>query len=341
MIPVRLAPQIRQKSTARPVAPSLNKPRPRRTTAAPPPPPVPEKVEPDIVYEDEKFLVINKPNGLALQGQYGSPARKLWDDLFEGLSTRLSLLKWLVLTSADETAIKSRPESPEVFPVHRLDKATTGTLLLAKSQLQAARLSQQLAKHEIDRRYLAVVYGELKVGFKGTVQEQLRVDEDKVRIARGREGEPEGVDARTDWECVAASVSLSLHPLCATTCLTPSLLQPSYSLLSLSPSTGRKHQLRVHLAECLKGTPYTPLSYCSFLHPTHRHNLDRAAAPIVGDFKYSPDSPHFQTLSELSIPTTTTLLHASQISFHVSPMPSPFIPRQKEARRLISFVSKL
>ncbi|GAA5872518.1 hypothetical protein JCM16303_004545 [Sporobolomyces ruberrimus] len=251
VIPVRLAPQIRQKSTARPVAPSLNKPRPRRTTAAPPPPPVPEKVEPDIVYEDEKFLVINKPNGLALQGQYGSPARKLWDDLFE--------------------AIKSRPESPEVFPVHRLDKATTGTLLLAKSQLQAARLSQQLAKHEIDRRYLAVVYGELKVGFKGTVQEQLRVDEDKVRIARGREGEPEGVDARTDWECVAAS--------------------PSYSLLSLSPSTGRKHQLRVHLAECLK-------------------------APIVGDFKYSPDSPHFQTLSELSIPTTTTLLHASQISFH-------------------------
>ncbi|GAA5995472.1 hypothetical protein JCM5350_004598 [Sporobolomyces pararoseus] len=210
-----------------------------------------QRLIPDIVYEDERYLVLNKPNGVALQGQFGSPARKLWDDLVETL--------------------KSRPESPEIFPVHRLDKATTGTLLLAKTQLQAARLSQQLAKHQIQRQYLAVVYGQLRVGFKGTVADQLRVDEDKVRVARGREGEPPGVEARTDWECVAAT--------------------PSFSLLSLSPATGRKHQLRVHLSECLR-------------------------APIVGDFKYAPDSPHFQTLSELSISTSTTMLHASRISFH-------------------------
>ncbi|GAA5896759.1 RluA family pseudouridine synthase [Sporobolomyces salmoneus] len=232
------------RSTVRSI-PSRIKSRPR------PAPQEPDKLQPDIVYEDDRYLVLNKPNGIALQGQFGSPARKLWDDILETL--------------------KSRPGSPEVFPVHRLDKATTGTLLLAKSQLHAARLSQQLAKHQIQRQYLAIVYGQLKVGFKGTVAEQLRVDEDKVRVARGREGEPEGVDARTDWECVAAS--------------------PSFSLLSLSPSTGRKHQLRVHLAECLR-------------------------ASIVGDFKYSPDAPHFQTLSELSIPTSTTMLHASRISFH-------------------------
>ncbi|GAA6007842.1 hypothetical protein JCM11491_003984 [Sporobolomyces phaffii] len=226
--------------------------------ARPPPVKRPPRVEPqlaqlspDIVYEDDRYLVLNKPSGVAIQGQFGSPPRKLWESLVE--------------------TIKRRPESPDVYPVHRLDKATTGTLLLAKSQLHAARLSNQLARHQVRREYLAVVYGQLKVGFAGTVADPLRVDDDRVRVARGREFEPAGVDARTDWECVAAS--------------------PLFSLLSLRPATGRKHQLRVHVSQCLR-------------------------APIVGDYKYAPDSKHFETLSELSIPTTTTLLHAHRVSFH-------------------------
>ncbi|GAA5943923.1 RluA family pseudouridine synthase [Sporobolomyces koalae] len=237
----------RAKSTLRSI-PALARSNPRSVPArAQPEPPL----VPDIVYEDDRFLVLNKPTGVALQGQFGSPARKLWDDLVE--------------------TVRARKESPEIFPVHRLDKATTGTLLLAKSSLHAARLSQQLARHEVNREYLAVVYGQLKVGFRGIVADPLRVDDDQVRVDRGREGEPEGIAARTEWECIASS--------------------PSYSLLSLSPSTGRKHQLRVHLAECLR-------------------------APIVGDFKYARSAPHFETLSELSIPTSTILLHSTRVSFH-------------------------
>ncbi|GAA5843980.1 hypothetical protein JCM5353_000051 [Sporobolomyces roseus] len=225
---------------------------PQKPSKRPPPPPSePEKLLPDIVYEDERFLILNKPSGMAIQGQFGSPARRHWEDLCDSL--------------------RSRPESPSIHPVHRLDKATTGTLLIAKSTLHAARLSQQLEKHQIQRKYLAIVFGQLKVGFKGVVEDKLRVDEDRVRVARGREGEPEGVEARTEWECVASS--------------------PSYSLLSLSPSTGRKHQLRVHLAECLQ-------------------------APIVGDYKYGQTSPHFETLSELSIPQDSVLLHSAKISFY-------------------------
>ncbi|GAA5835907.1 hypothetical protein JCM3766R1_005093 [Sporobolomyces carnicolor] len=241
-----LAPAVKNglKAASRSIPPRAPRPRPEATSE-------PDKLVPDIVYEDERYLVLNKPNGVALQGQFGSPARKQWDDLLDTL--------------------RGRPESPNVFPVHRLDKSTTGTLLVAKSQLHAARLSQQLAKHEIEREYLAIVHGQLRVGFKGTVADRLRVDDDRVRVARGREGEPEGVDARTDWECVANS--------------------PGFSLLSLTPSTGRKHQLRVHVSQCIR-------------------------APIVGDFKYAPDAPHFQALTELSISPSTTMLHASRISFH-------------------------
>ncbi|GAA5902647.1 hypothetical protein JCM5296_000731 [Sporobolomyces johnsonii] len=228
----------------------------RSTPSSPrPAPPAPQAPAPatlfdesrSIVYEDDRFLVLNKPSGVALQGQYGSPPRRAWDDLVD--------------------ALKARKESPEVYPVHRLDKATTGTLLLAKSSLHASRLAKQLENHEVQRQYLAVVHGQLKVGYRGELNGRLRVDPDRVRVC----AENEGVEAKTIWECLAAS--------------------RSHSLISLVPSTGRKHQLRVQCAEVLQ-------------------------APIVGDFKYAPKAPHAESLSELSIPHDHTLLHSSSISFY-------------------------
>lgn len=180
-MPLRVG--FRSKSTNRSSLPLRNPP----TSVRPPPtPPQPEKLVADIVYEDERFIVVNKPSRVAIQGQFGSPSRAGWEQICDSL--------------------RSRPESPSIHPVHRLDKATTGALLLSKSQLHAARLSQQLAKHQVQREYLAVVFGQLKVGFKGVVEHKLRVDEDRVRVVRGREGEPEGVEARTEWQCIASSV---------------------------------------------------------------------------------------------------------------------------------------
>ncbi|BGP36868.1 hypothetical protein JCM10449v2_000770 [Rhodotorula kratochvilovae] len=177
------------------------KPRP----APAPPPPLPP---PSILYEDTRHLVIDKPGGVALQGQHGSPARQHWDHIV--------------------AALKARPESPEVYTVHRLDKATSGALLLAKSRPIAQRLSQQLAKHEVDRAYLAIVHGQLRAGYEGVIDTRLRVDDDRVRICAS----DDGVEAQTRWECLAAS--------------------RNFSLLRLEPQTGRKHQLRVHCAEILK-----------------------------------------------------------------------------------------
>ncbi|GAA5934167.1 hypothetical protein JCM3775_006924 [Rhodotorula graminis] len=188
--------------------PPRPQPPPRAATPARPPPPPRPAPTPRIIYEDARHLVIDKPSGVALQGQHGSPARQHWDQLVE--------------------ALKARPESPELYTVHRLDKSTTGALLVAKSRTAAKTLSAQLAKHDVARSYLAVVHGQLREGFEGTVDRPLRLDHDKVRLCP----EGEGVHASTRWQCIAAS--------------------RLFSLVRLEPETGRKHQLRIHCADVLK-----------------------------------------------------------------------------------------
>ncbi|CEQ38992.1 SPOSA6832_00465 [Sporobolomyces salmonicolor] len=180
-------------------------------------------------------------------------------------------------------ALTARKESPEVYPVHRLDKATTGTLLLAKSSLQASRLAKQLANHEVQRQYLAVVHGQLKVGYRGELDGRLRVDPDRVRVC----GEDEGVEAKTIWECLATSPRLAV-----------AVYGPE------APTQGTRF-CKVRL----------------FLFPSFPYNSElisspQIAAPIVGDFKYAPKAPHAESLTELSIPNDRILLHSSSISFY-------------------------
>ncbi|BGP21792.1 hypothetical protein JCM10295v2_000667 [Rhodotorula toruloides] len=202
---------------------------------------------PRIVYEDDRHLVLNKPSNAALQGQHGSPARQRWDGLLD--------------------ALKARPESPALHAVHRLDKAVTGALLLAKSPTIAARLVQQLQRHEIKKTYLAVVHGQLRPGFEGDIRNHLRKDLERVRVC----GETEGLEAHTQWQCISVS--------------------SRFSLLRLNPTTGRKHQLRIHCADVLR-------------------------APVVGDFKLAPSAPHGEALDELMIPMDQVLLHSASLSFY-------------------------
>ncbi|GAA5980343.1 hypothetical protein JCM10908_001622 [Rhodotorula pacifica] len=183
-------------------------------TRRPRPAPVPSPtVPPQLAYCDQSQLVLNKPSGVAIQGVHGSAQRTAWDALIADLRSKFG--------------------RPDVHPVHRLDKATTGCLLVARTKQVAARLSKQLQEGQIARQYLAVVHGQLKQGYKGTVEQRLRVDDDRVRIAWPDDAEADTLSAATKWECVAAA--------------------PKYSLLRLEPLIGaRKHQLRVHLADVLR-----------------------------------------------------------------------------------------
>ncbi|GAA5902117.1 hypothetical protein JCM6882_006705 [Rhodosporidiobolus microsporus] len=221
-------------STARPAPPK----RPRRAEPTPP------QVVPEVVFGNEQVLVLNKPAGVALQGVFGSSQRVGWDQLLD--------------------AIRKRDGCAQAAPVHRLDKATSGCLVLSKSPVHAARLAKQIQQHTFNKEYLAVVHGQIKPGYEGEVAAPLRMDDDRVRVAE------DGVEAKTKWECMSSS--------------------KSFSLLRLKPSTGRKHQLRVHCADVLQ-------------------------APIVGDFKIAPSAPHSSALSDIHLPQSTLLLHASSVSF--------------------------
>lgn len=166
-------------------------------------------------------------------------------------------------------------------------QSTTGCLVLAKSSVQAKKLSKQFAAHEIQRSYLGIVHGSIKKGFVGEVETRLRVDDDCVRKAEGESG----MAASTKWQCLSSS--------------------GSHSLLHLEPGTGRKHQLRVHCAETLKG----PFQF-SFRTPEAFRwlTLLLSLAPLVGDFKYGPDAHH---RALLGFAPDTILLHSLTTSFWV------------------------
>ncbi|POY71496.1 hypothetical protein BMF94_5809 [Rhodotorula taiwanensis] len=179
----------------------------------PAPRPAPPHVDVNVAYLDPSQLVLNKPNRCAIQGVHGSQQRSTWDAILADLRTNYG--------------------RPDVHPVHRLDKSTTGCLLVARTKQVAQRLSLQFQTGQVQRNYLAVVHGQLKQGYKGDIEARLRVDDDRVRVAWPDDAEADTLAAATAWECLAAS--------------------DRYSLLRLSPRVGaRKHQLRVHCADVLQ-----------------------------------------------------------------------------------------
>jgi len=179
------------------------------------------------LYVDRHIFVLNKPSGLVCQLSHknsgsDSPSRHLVHDLvpvFEALQNRFNL--------------NERP-----YPVHRLDKRTTGALLVARTKQSAGTVSQAFRSHAIQKTYLSLVHDHkriLSVNSSGTVENRLGISSDgRVGITDA----PEGKVAKTHWEVMA----------------TARLNDASVALLKLQPVTGLKHQLRIHCAKVL-GAP--------------------------------------------------------------------------------------
>lgn len=91
---------------------------------------------------------------------YGTKSRVAWDNILKGLEARVA--------------------SPRVFVVHRLDKATTGLILLAKTPRHAATLIKQFQSRDVQKVYLAVTTGAREIGSTGIVTQALRVGDTRV-----------------------------------------------------------------------------------------------------------------------------------------------------------------
>ncbi|MFT4937105.1 MAG: tRNA pseudouridine65 synthase [Paraglaciecola sp.] len=167
----------------------------------------------DIIFQDEFMVAIDKPSGLLV---HRSP--------IDRHETRFA-----VQLLRDQIG-------QHVFPVHRLDRPTSGVLLFALSADIARLLNQQFARQEITKTYFAIVRGHAPDA--GVIDYALKEKLDKIADKMADQNKPA-------QEAVTSYQTLSRFELPFAVSRYPSA---RYSLLKLQPKTGRKHQLRRHMA---------------------------------------------------------------------------------------------
>lgn len=232
------------------------------------PPPVPLQellpcaMQLDILWEDSFLLVINKPPGLVVHPGAGTGE----DTLVHGLMHYCKDLSGI-----------GGIERPGI--VHRLDKETSGCLVVAKNDTAHQSLAAQFAGREVDKIYLAAVKGHPRRPF-GTINAAIGrhpVQRQKMAIV----DEERGRAAVTDWRCLATGDGMSL--------------------VQCHPRTGRTHQIRVHmkhLGHPILGDPVYGIRgswprhllhawKLSFQHPSTGKTIS-CEAPVPGDFPLLP-----------------------------------------------------
>ncbi|KAI0250361.1 pseudouridine synthase [Lactifluus subvellereus] len=181
---------------------------------------------PGVLYVDRGVIVLNKPPGLVSQA--AGPSHGISGTT--GVDVPRHTFGRSLVDLRRRYGLSTNP-----YPVHRLDKGTTGALVLARTKALARELSQQFRTHAIEKTYLALVRGGARrfPAKEGLIAGSLGFRDGRVRIAAQTE-QGSSKSARTGWELLASS---DVAPL---------------SLVRLYPHTGLKHQLRVHMAHTLK-----------------------------------------------------------------------------------------
>ncbi len=224
------------------------------TVEIPPAPPAGVEAEPiplEILYEDEDLAVINKPAGMIVHPGAGADAGTLVAALLNrfgdaGLSTI------------------GGPLRPGI--VHRLDKDTSGAILIARTDEAHRKLVDDFRERKVNKTYVALLHGKIK-GDSGSVE--LAIARDLRRRSRMTARRRVGREARTDWRVL--------------------LRLKGYTFIEAGLHTGRTHQIRVHFSalrcpvvgDAIYGAPRQEHAASTLLPPLNRNFLHAARIAFV------------------------------------------------------------